>query len=54
MAYDDGWTFYQMPWKQWAKGATVNYATYPVYSPGVVSPNPGGRNAVVAGQRSLW
>lgn len=28
MAFGDGWTFYQMPWKQWAKGSTVNYATY--------------------------
>jgi lipoprotein-anchoring transpeptidase ErfK/SrfK len=54
MAFDDGWTFYQMPWKQWAKGTTVNYATYPVYSPGVVNPNPRARNVVVAGQRPLW
>jgi len=28
MAFDDGWTFYQMPWKQWVKGSTVNYAAY--------------------------
>ena len=31
MAFDDGWTFYQMPWKQWKKGSVVNYATYPTY-----------------------
>jgi lipoprotein-anchoring transpeptidase ErfK/SrfK len=41
MAFDDGWTFYQMPWKQWSKGAHVNYASYPTYSPN--SPHsPGG------------
>lgn len=34
MAFDDGWTFYQMPWKQWAKGSTIKYASYPTYSPG--------------------
>ena len=28
MAFDDGWTFYQMPWKQWAKGSVINYAAY--------------------------
>ncbi len=28
MAFDDGWTFYQMPWKQWAKGSAINYAAY--------------------------
>jgi len=33
MVFGDGWTFYQMPWKQWAKGSTVNYAAYAVYSP---------------------
>jgi len=33
MVFGDGWTFYQMPWKQWAKGSTVNYASYAVYSP---------------------
>jgi hypothetical protein len=36
MAFGDGWTFYQMPWRQWAKGAVVNYAAYPVYSPDLV------------------
>jgi lipoprotein-anchoring transpeptidase ErfK/SrfK len=35
MAFDDGWTFYQMPWKQWSKGSIVNYASYPTYSPSV-------------------
>ena len=40
MVFGDGWTFYQMPWTQWAKGATVNYATYATYSP--VSPIPSG------------
>ena len=33
MVFGDGWTFYQMPWKLWAKGSAVNYAAYPVYSP---------------------
>ena len=33
MAFGDGWTFYQMPWKQWAKGSAINYASYPIYSP---------------------
>jgi hypothetical protein len=33
MAFGDGWTFYQMPWKQWAKGSAINYASYPTYSP---------------------
>lgn len=33
MAFGDGWTFYQMPWRQWAKGSTVNYASYPPYVP---------------------
>jgi len=37
MAFGDGWTFYQMPWKQWAKGSSVNYAAYPVYP--AYSPN---------------
>jgi lipoprotein-anchoring transpeptidase ErfK/SrfK len=32
MAFDDGWTFYQMSWKQWAKGSTINYAAYAAYS----------------------
>ena len=32
MAFGDGWTFYQMPWKQWAKGSAINYASYPTYS----------------------
>jgi len=36
MAFGDGWTFYQMPWRQWAKGGVVNYAAYPVYSPDLV------------------
>jgi lipoprotein-anchoring transpeptidase ErfK/SrfK len=40
MAFDDGWTFYQMKWKQWSKGAHVNYASYPTYSPS--SPRPPG------------
>jgi lipoprotein-anchoring transpeptidase ErfK/SrfK len=31
MAFGDGWTFYQMPWKQWAKGAVINYAGYSPY-----------------------
>jgi len=31
MAFGDGWTFYQMPWKRWAKGATINYAGYTAY-----------------------
>jgi lipoprotein-anchoring transpeptidase ErfK/SrfK len=33
MTFGDGWTFYQMPWRQWAKGSTINYASYSVYSP---------------------
>jgi hypothetical protein len=33
MVFGDGWTFYQMPWKQWAKAAAINYAGYAVYSP---------------------
>lgn len=33
MAFDDGWTFYQMPWKQWAKGSTINYPAYAAHSP---------------------
>jgi lipoprotein-anchoring transpeptidase ErfK/SrfK len=32
MAFGDGWTFYQMPWKQWANGSMVNYASYTSYS----------------------
>jgi lipoprotein-anchoring transpeptidase ErfK/SrfK len=36
MAFGDGWTFYQMPWRQWSKGGAVNYAGYPVYSPDLV------------------
>jgi lipoprotein-anchoring transpeptidase ErfK/SrfK len=32
MAFGDGWTLYQMPWKRWVKGSTVNYATYALYS----------------------
>jgi lipoprotein-anchoring transpeptidase ErfK/SrfK len=38
MAFGDGWTFYQMPWKKWAKGSSVNYAAYPVYSPRSAGP----------------
>lgn len=38
MAFDDGWTFYQMPWKQWVKGSTVNYAAYAAYTPNLVWP----------------
>ena len=38
MAFGDGWTFYQMPWKQWAKGSAVNYASYPIYSPNIPVP----------------
>jgi lipoprotein-anchoring transpeptidase ErfK/SrfK len=37
MAFGDGWTFYQLPWRQWAKGRAVNYAGYPVYSPDLVN-----------------
>jgi hypothetical protein len=37
MAVGDGWTFYQLPWRQWAKGRAVNYAGYPVYSPDLVN-----------------
>jgi lipoprotein-anchoring transpeptidase ErfK/SrfK len=33
MAFGDGWTFYQMPWKQWAKGSTINYAAYAASPP---------------------
>jgi lipoprotein-anchoring transpeptidase ErfK/SrfK len=33
MVFGDGWTFYQMPWRQWKKGSIVNYASYPAYSP---------------------
>ena len=33
MAFGDGWTFYQMPWQQWAKGSVINYAAYAAYSP---------------------
>jgi lipoprotein-anchoring transpeptidase ErfK/SrfK len=38
MAFGDGWTFYQMPWKQWAKGSSVNYAAYSAYSPNLPWP----------------
>jgi lipoprotein-anchoring transpeptidase ErfK/SrfK len=38
MIFGDGWTFYQMPWKQWAKGSSVNYATYASYSPDPAGP----------------
>jgi lipoprotein-anchoring transpeptidase ErfK/SrfK len=31
MAFGDGWTFYQMPWRQWAKGGRINYASYAPY-----------------------
>src|SRR5258708_19104537 len=33
MAFGDGWTFYQMPWKQWAKASTINYAADTAYPP---------------------
>jgi len=33
MAFGDGWTFYQMPWSQWAKGSPINYAGYSTYAP---------------------
>jgi lipoprotein-anchoring transpeptidase ErfK/SrfK len=33
MTFGDGWTFYQMPWKQWAKGSTINYAAYAASPP---------------------
>jgi lipoprotein-anchoring transpeptidase ErfK/SrfK len=39
MVFGDGWTFYQMPWRQWAKGSTVNYATYATYSANSSSPS---------------
>lgn len=32
MIFGDGWTFYQMSWSRWSKGATINYASYPVYT----------------------
>ena len=32
MAFGDGWTFYQMPWHQWAKGSAINYASYATWS----------------------
>lgn len=38
MVFGDGWTFYQMPWKRWAKGSAINYASYSVYSPGSAAP----------------
>jgi lipoprotein-anchoring transpeptidase ErfK/SrfK len=38
MAFDDGWTFYQMSWKQWAKGSTINYAAYGTYSDNLAWP----------------
>jgi lipoprotein-anchoring transpeptidase ErfK/SrfK len=38
MVFGDGWTFYQMPWKQWAKGSVINYATYATYSPDLAGP----------------
>jgi lipoprotein-anchoring transpeptidase ErfK/SrfK len=38
MAFGDGWTFYQMPWHQWAKGSTVNYASYSPYVPTFAGP----------------
>jgi len=38
MAFDDGWTFYQMSWKQWAKGSTINYAAYATYSANLAWP----------------
>lgn len=37
MAFDDGWTFYQMSWHQWIKGSIVNYASYPPYVPSFAS-----------------
>jgi len=39
MVFGDGWTFYQMPWRKWAKGGSVNYATYATYSPNSSSPS---------------
>jgi lipoprotein-anchoring transpeptidase ErfK/SrfK len=36
MAFGDGWTFYQMPWKQWAKGSAVNYASYATHAPSLL------------------
>lgn len=41
MAFGDGWTFYQMPWKQWAKGGRVNYASYASYSGNSAGPRLG-------------
>jgi lipoprotein-anchoring transpeptidase ErfK/SrfK len=32
MVFGDGWTFYQMPWHQWAKGSAINYASYATWS----------------------
>lgn len=40
MAFDDGWTFYQMPWKQWVRGSKINYAAYPPYPPDLVGAQP--------------
>jgi lipoprotein-anchoring transpeptidase ErfK/SrfK len=43
MVFGDGWTFYQMRWKQWAKASKVNYAAYATYSPySPYSPKPSG------------
>jgi lipoprotein-anchoring transpeptidase ErfK/SrfK len=39
MVFGDGWTFYQMPWRRWAKGSKVNYASYATYSPHSSSPS---------------
>jgi len=33
MVFGDGWTFYQMPWAQWAKGSPINYAAYAPHLP---------------------
>lgn len=41
MAFGDGWTFYQMPWKQWVKGGRVNYASYASYSGNPAGPRLG-------------
>jgi lipoprotein-anchoring transpeptidase ErfK/SrfK len=36
MTFGDGWTFYQMPWKQWARGSAINYASYATHAPNLL------------------
>jgi lipoprotein-anchoring transpeptidase ErfK/SrfK len=54
MAFGDGWTFYQMPWKEWAKGGIINYAAYAASSPGLVWPGSGSGIRTAQAMAPAW